>query len=238
MQALAAAGWVRCWQYASTSHALENYYKVTPAGYRLLNGHRSPLPPRGFFRPVSLGLQEHTQSLADFFVHTLVSGHEEGISLLGFHRENDARLCLGEHVQCPDMVLQFRYGDAVLNFFVELDNATEPIFSRKERDSWERKIRFYERYQDACPQRFRVLVLTARSETRHQSILHAASRLIRNSNRRLFYAAPLTTYLSEQAGVSAPCFLDHQGACHAIVPTAKPQCRPKFQPLDPALAFC
>ena len=56
MQAMASAGWVRVLQYASTSHGVENYYKLTTAGYRLLNGPKTPLPSRGFFRPVSLGL--------------------------------------------------------------------------------------------------------------------------------------------------------------------------------------
>ena len=45
-------------------------------------------------------------------------------------------------------------------FFLELDNSTESIRSQVSLDSWQRKIRFYERYQDAKTERFRVLAIT------------------------------------------------------------------------------
>ena len=50
------------------------------------------------------------------------------------------------------------------NNFVELDNGTERIQSDKDTDSWQRKVRLYEQFQDQTqPHRFRVLVLTTRS---------------------------------------------------------------------------
>lgn len=237
MQALASAGWVHCWQYASTSRGAENYYKVTPAGYRLLNGPKAPLPPRGFFRPVSLGLQEHTRALADFLVCTLVSTHDAGLAIMACHRENDVRLALGSEIQMPDMMLQLRRGDEAFNFFIEVDNATEPIFSHKERESWERKICFYDRFQDSAPHRFRVVVLTTRSDHRHQSILHAASHLVRNPRRHLFYATPLATYLAQQSAVLSPCFLDHVGKAHSLIPVMHRESIAPIYSLDPALAF-
>lgn len=218
LQVLASAGWVRSFRYFSTTSGTENYYRITPSGYRLLNGPKAPLPTRAYFQPVSLGLQQHTCALADFLVHTLVSAFHAGITVSCFQRENDVRLTLGEEVQIPDLALQLRRGDQTFNFFIEIDNATEPIFSRKERDSWERKIRFYDRYQDACPQRFRILVLTTRSERRHFTILHAVARLLRNPRRRLVYAVPLDRFLSEEHAVLTPCFLDHEARLHALVP--------------------
>jgi hypothetical protein len=218
LQALASAGWVRSFRYPTTSSAAENYYTLTPAGYRLLNGPKIPLPPRGSFQPVSPGLQQHTRSLADFLVHTLVSAFHADVPVLCFQRENDVRLALGSDLQIPDLAMQLRNGDQAFNFFVEIDNATEPVFTRKDRDSWQRKIRFYDRYQDACLQRFRVLVLTTRSERRHLTILHAVASLVSNPRRRLFYAAPLHRYLSEEDAIHTPCFLDHEACLHPLLP--------------------
>jgi len=106
MQALATAGWVRCWHYASTSRGAVNYYKLTPDGYRLLNGPKSALPSKRFFQPVSLALQQHTRSLADFIVHTAVSARIAGVSFTDFYRENDLHLHIGDEQLLPDCAFQ------------------------------------------------------------------------------------------------------------------------------------
>jgi hypothetical protein len=228
MQILTSAGWVRCWQYASTSRGAENYYKLTSAGYRLLNGPEAILPSRAFFQPVSLGLQQHTRALADFLVHTLVSAHAVGAELVSFHRENELKLTLGAQAIAPDSALRLRTSDgAVFNYFVEVDSSTEPVFSHRECESWERKLSFYDRYQDAQAERFRVVVLTTRSPRRHLAILSAAATLIRNPHRRLFYAAPLATYLAAPGGVLAPCFTDHAGEKHSLIPPQRQAASPR-----------
>jgi hypothetical protein len=235
-----SAGWVQCWQYATSSRGAVNYYKLTPAGFRLLNGPKTPLPSRAYFQPVSLGLQEHTRALADFIVHTLTSAQTASLAVLTFHRENELRLELGDAMLMPDCAFQILTTTGeVLRFCVEIDNGTEPLFSSKERDSWQRKIRFYERYQDGLPQRFRVVVVTTKSDRRHLSILRAASPLVRNPQRRLVYAAPLAAYLAAPDGVLAPCFLDHdQTPCALVPPTSSGATTPAPIPqLDLALAL-
>ncbi|MCA9249123.1 MAG: hypothetical protein KDA42_18500 [Planctomycetales bacterium] len=72
LQALTAAGWAATFRYFTTEAGVLNYYKVAPAGYRLLNGEDAILPKRSFFNPVSPSLQQHTRDLADFIVHTQV----------------------------------------------------------------------------------------------------------------------------------------------------------------------
>jgi len=240
LHVLALAGWVQRWQYATTSRGAQNYYKLSPAGFRLLNGPKTPLPSRGYFRAVSLGLQEHTRALADFIVHTLISAQTASIPVLTFHRENELRLEMGDEMLMPDCALQLRTGAGeLLSFCIEIDNGTEPVFSSKERDSWQRKIRFYERYQDCLSQRFRVVVLTTKSDCRHLAILRAASQLVRNPQRRLLYAAPLADFLAAPGGVLAPCFLDHvQRPCAMVPPLRKPVAPPRPVPrLDLTLAL-
>ena len=93
---------MRCWHYASTSRGAVNYYKLTPDGYRLLNGPKSELPSKRFFQPVSLALQQHTRSLADFIVHTAVSARMAGVAFTDFYRENDLHCA----TDCPASFLQ------------------------------------------------------------------------------------------------------------------------------------
>ena len=219
MQALARAGWVNVYQYASTSRGVENYYKLTSAGFRLLNGPKAPMPRRSFFRPVSLALQEHTRALSEFLVHTLVSVHDAGTHILSFHRENDLRLSVGGEQLLPDAALQLgTSSDDALNFFIEMDNGTEPVCSRKERESWQQKISFYERYQDICPRRFRVLIVSTRNTARHCHILETAAKMLSNLQRRLFYAVSLPTFLLTDNGIVDPCFEDHLGDRQSLIP--------------------
>jgi hypothetical protein len=62
---------------------------------------------------------------------------------------------------------------------------------------------------------------------------------MRNPKRRLFYAASLSTYLTVPAGVLAPCFTDHAGLVHALVPlqrnTPPRQVQSSLVQLTPAL---
>ena len=237
---MASAGWVRVLQYASTSHGVENYYKLTTAGYRLLNGPKTPLPSRGFFRPVSLGLQEHTRALSDFIVHMLVSAHDAGIALLSFCRENDLRLTIGEERLLPDNAFQLgTEAGETFNFFVELDNGTEPVSSRKERESWQQKISFYDRFQDQCSYRFRVLIVCTRNRQRSNHIMQAAAQMLRNPQRRLFYAASLPRVLSTDNLVTEACFQDHLGKSQSLIPKPFPAAAASVaaQKLDHTPAF-
>jgi hypothetical protein len=114
------------------------------------------------------------------------------------------------------------------NFFLELDNGTEPVRSQQQRQSIERKIRFYERLQDAAlaewgrsnrarPQPpYRVPFFT-RSTERMQHILLAARMLAPNPDRRVCLGVSIGEYLAEPNALRSPLALDHHGRWQGIV---------------------
>ncbi len=221
LQRLGDAGWVRCWPYASTSAASANYYKLTPAGYRMHNGPTSPLPRRSFFYPVSMSRQQHTQHLADFIVDTTVAAHRAEVSIADFYAENTLRLSLGGELALPDCSFRLETADqSSLNYLVELDNSNEPVFSNKERDSLARKVRFYDRYQDTISARMRVLFLFTGGEDRMQRFLGVVRQITGHRDRRLVLAALLSDYLAADDPLSTPVFSDRFGQCHSLIPSA------------------
>jgi len=221
MQALHDAGWVKRWRYATASRGALNYYKITREGFTLLNGPKAPVPSRRFFKPVSLGLQEHTRALADFIVHTLVSAKRSGIDVTYFRREQEVVLKLGSERQLPDCVFQLKTGtNRAFNFLVELDNGTEPVCSKKERESWQKKISFYDRYRDVAAGPFRVLIIVTKEGNRLAHILETARRSVGNPYRSLFYGVSLAQYLSEADVLFSSCFQNHHLRRISLIPSA------------------
>jgi hypothetical protein len=220
LQRLRDAGWVRCWPYASTSPAAANYCKLTPAGYRMLNGPAAPMPRRSFFNPVSMALQQHTQHLADFIVATTVAAHRSQVTLADFYGENLLRLQVGGEKLKPDCAFRLETAqNSSFNYLVELDNGNEPVFSNKERDSLARKVRFYDRYQDAFSARMRVLFLFTGSTTRMHRFLGVVRHLNEHRDRRLVLAASLSDYLAANDHLFAPLFYDRFQQSQSLIPT-------------------
>jgi hypothetical protein len=230
---LCDAGRVQRWQYATAGQGAPNYYTLSRLGYRLLHGDDAVPPTRRMLDPVGISRQHHTQSLADFVVHTAVAAHRRGLAFTGFCRENTLKLTVGGESLFPDCAFQLiEPGGMALRFMVEIDAGSERIHSSKDTESWERKLRFYDRYQDNSPERFRVLILTTRSEERASRILDAAARLVTNPHRSLFYACSLPAYLGQADTLGAPCFRDHRGKDIALVPARQPP-SPASSPLPP-----
>lgn len=219
LAALLRAGWVRRWSYAAATRGTPaDYYRLTLAGFRLLYGPDARPPTRRAFAEIGLAHQHHTRSLADFIVHTVVSAHRHRLAVADFYRENTLRLVVGEESVLPDCAFRMRLPQCQLNFVVELDNGTERVRSEKEVESWERKIRLYDAYQDRVSHRFRVLIVTTRSGDRLQRILDAAGQLSGNPQRRLFYGIHLADFLRTEDAVAALCFRDHTGRRVSLVP--------------------
>jgi hypothetical protein len=240
LQQLGARGWVQCWQYASTSHGAVNYYKLTTAGYRLLNGPDAVLPGRGFFQPVSLALQQHTQHLAEFIVQSQRAAHRaHGVELLQYYRDGQLVLEQDQQRLVPDGGMQLKCRQRPYNFLVEIDCGSEPVRSGKERDSLERKLRLYDAYHQASPGSFRVLTLFTKAGPRMAHFLKLADELAVHRNRRLFYAAPLAEYNAHRDPLFAPLFLDHTLAPVSLLPMkAAPLYTPRQPRLDEALVPC
>lgn len=219
---LAAAGRVHRWQYSTAGPGSLNYYTLAPLGYQLLHGPKAPLPSRGAFAEVGIARQLHTYSLADFIVHTAVAAHQAGVSFTGFCRENSVCLRVGQELLWPDCAFQLLTpAGQDLGYLVEIDNYSERLRSTKDTDSWERKIHFYDRYQDCCPRRFRVLVVCTRSGERLEHILHLAARKQRNLQRSLFYGISLPDYLAEAQPLMSCCYRDHRGQSVSLLPCSQ-----------------
>ena len=226
LQKLAEAGWVRRWVFATASRSgAPDYAKLTLLGYRLLHGEKAQPPTRRYLSEVGIAHQHHTHRLAEFIVHTAVAAHRVGVAMKNFSRENTLRLEIAQDNLLPDSAFDLVSHDGqAYRFFVELDNGTERVRSEKETESWQRKIRLYEQWQDRiAPQRFRVLVVTTRSRDRLDYILDLASQHARNPKRSLFYAIHLDDYLRLENALCDGGFRDHRGGTAALIPAVSPQ---------------
>jgi hypothetical protein len=217
MQQHQAAGWTHTYTYATASAGQLNYYKLTPTGYRLLNGPDVPLPKRSFFNEVSPALQRHTRHLADVIVQTNVAAARLGVTIHEQQGENQLVLSLGDRVQKPDYSFRLATRDGVFTYFDELDESTEPIASTKQRESLEAKIRFHEDYQNATGERYRVRMIFAKATSRVFQFLQLARRHA-TRQRSIFYIVLLDKYLSHDSPLTSPLFIDHFNRLQALVP--------------------
>lgn len=228
LQVLRQAGWVRRWQYATASRGgAPDYYRLTLAGYRLLYGADAVPVTKRQFSEIGVARQQHTRALADFIVHTIVSAHTRGLPVVDFCRENTLRLDVGDASLFPDSAFTIRLPDQQFNFVVELDNGSERVRSQKDAESWERKLRLYDAYQDRAATRFRVLIVSTRSRERADYIRRTAAALASNPKRMLAYSIHLDDYLPQADGVCADCFTDHDGHTVAMIPVRQLPLREK-----------
>lgn len=213
LQKLRDIGWVKNWPYVMAGRgSAPDYYKPTLLGYHLLYGEHAVPPTKRHFAEVSVANHHHTCCLAEFIVHILVAAKRSGVRLINFYRENTLRLQFANEALCPDCAFDVRWSEVrQYNFLVELDNGTERIRSDKDTDSWQRKIRLYHILQArTLPKRFRVLVVTTRSQGRLDSIRTLVAEQSGNSPRSLFYFAHLADCLAVPDLLVKPCFRDHR----------------------------
>jgi hypothetical protein len=215
-----AAGWVRRYRYATSERGTPaDYYKLTLAGYRILQGESAESPTKRFFDELKLGRHHHAKSLADVLVHTATSAHQSVIRMSDIHPENTLRLEIGSERLYPDGAFSLTTSSGRgFNFCLELDCGTEALRSTKDRDSIERKIRFYDRYQDTASERFRVLFVVTRSEDRLAHILETAGKVVRNTRRSLCYGVLLEDSLRCPEALTSPCFRGQRVEPVALIP--------------------
>jgi hypothetical protein len=121
---------------------------------------------------------------------------------------------------CPDGAFELRTSDGKqFNFVVEIDCSTERVASPRDADSWQRKIRLYDRLQDLnLPHRFRVLVICTGGRERLRHILSTAATHFRNPQRSLLYGTLLPEFLSQADPLHTKIFHDHLHRAVALVP--------------------
>lgn len=216
---LRKAGLVRSFPYAALERGPVLYYVLTLAGHRLLHGPEATLPSKRACSPISVGHQRHAFALSEFVVHTVAAAHRAQVGFGGYYRENACRIPVGSEILYPDAAFQLLppFGPE-LGFLVEIDNCTERIRSAGDLDSWHRKIRLYDAFQDRCARRFRVLVVTTRQTPRLDRILTLAGSLQMNPARRLFYGVALPDFLAAADALRQPIFRDHRGESASLVP--------------------
>ncbi|MCA9076569.1 MAG: hypothetical protein KDA93_16210 [Planctomycetaceae bacterium] len=233
LRALKQSDLVRSWSYATANDGRSpHYHKLSRDGYRLLYGEDAHLPKRRYFEAISPGHHHHTQSLAEFLVHTIVTGHRQGIELRQYARENTLKLEADGYVLYPDAAFQLLSSDGrSFNFVVEVDNGTERVRSRQDVESIERKLRGYDRHQsqfDALdPARYMVMFVTTRSQARLQHILDLAAMVQSNPQRTVFVGVELSTFLSCPNPFRDAVLTDHRGLKRSLIPISQAPHRPQ-----------
>jgi hypothetical protein len=126
---------------------------------------------------------------------------------------------IGDRTQKPDYSFRLQTRDDVYTYYDEIDEATEPITSTKQRESLEAKIRFHEDYQNATGERYRVRVFFAKASPRIVQFLNLARKhAIRQ--RSVFYAVLLEDYLKHGSPLTSPIFIDHFHRVQSMVPAS------------------
>lgn len=221
LQSLGAEGWVRSSYYAMAAQgAAPKYYFLTATGFAMLHGPDVLPVGKRSFAPLPVTRHRHSRALADFVVHTCVAAHASGARLANFYPENRLQLHVDGETFSPDGAFELHTpSGSQLNFVLEIDCGTERVISPHDVDSWQRKIRLYDRLQDLNhPHRFRVLVVCTGGRQRIDHILTAAKKLYRNAQRTLLCGVTLEAYLAQPDAVRVSVFSDHLQRRVALVP--------------------
>ena len=226
LQTLSEAGLVRAFN-ATAVGGLLNYYKLSPEGFRQVQGVEAPLPPRSYFAEIAPSRFMHTLTVAEVIVQTIVAAHDFRIEVGCFHREHELVLEAAGQTLIPDCHFLLTSAGKHFQVLFEIDNSTESIDSFSHQ-SIKNKLLGYDTYQDGVlagwakagrdgsRPAFRVAFLTKTAE-RAEHILSLAKELARNQDRRLIVAATQDAFLAEPDVLRQPVFLDHFGGWQSLV---------------------
>ena len=227
LQSLGDAGLVKSFPAAIPGGGSMSYYRLTMEGHRAAFPDTTEPPSRATLTEIAPSRLKHSMACADVIVHTFVACHEQRVEVMRSLGDGRLTLAIGEYRQQLDIHVQLRQSDMTFNLVFEVDNATEPLDSRREQ-SLRTKILGYESYQNWVLQLwkdsaregpkpcFRVVFLTIGPE-RANHILWLARDLARDRKRRLVYAATQDIYLAEPKAVTHPIFNDHHGQWQSLV---------------------
>ena len=220
---LTRAGLLRRFRYAALEGSGQFYYTLTPESFYLIHGNDAALPGPGAFREIGIARHHHTHSLTEFIVQTVIAARAADAEIGDFTRENGLKLTIAGDDLYPDGSFTLTQpGRAPFLFYVELDNSTEPLGSERSRDSWLRKMRFYEEVQNHSTTRFRVLGIVTRSKQRLQNIAALAASVATNPQRSIFLGAHLPDFLGSERPLTSPLFTDHRGLHVSLLPSLPP----------------
>ena len=228
---LTRGGLLRRFRYAALEGTGQFYYTLTPESFHLIHGTEAALPAPAQFREIGIARHHHTHSLAEFIVHTLVAAPVANATIGEFTRKNGLKLTIDADDLYPDASFTLTLPDRTpFLFFLELDNSTEPLGSPRSRDSWLRKLRFYEELQNRSTMRFRVLGVVTRSKQRLLNIAAMAATAATNPQRSLFLGVHLAEFLASDRPLTSPIFTDHRSLHISLLPS-----RHRLQLMSPLL---
>lgn len=248
LQALSGAGFTRSVSAGLTGGGLLHHYRLAVNGFRAIHPDSNEPFPRLLSADIAPSRIQHATTTADVIVHTLVSCDLARVKVTQFSGDGRLTLEAGEYCQQPDCHFQLEFAGMFFNLLFEIDNATEPLDSRREQ-SIRTKILGYETYQDwvlrvwndngrpGIRPSFRVILL-AKGAERANHILWLAHSLVRNKDRCLVYASTQDQYLGSATPLTHPIFNDHFGQWQALLnptPTSGFTLRPPIR-LRPPVA--
>jgi hypothetical protein len=227
LQTLAESGLIRAFPATHGVGGPVNWYKLTAEGYRTVHGAEMTLPHRSRFEAIPPSRFQHTQTLAEIIVHSLVATHRDRCTVQFFHGDGEARIDVSSHTFYPDCFFQFAVAGKQFNAYFEIDQSTESIDSNAEQ-SIRTKLLNYEAYQDSLvawwkgqgergPRPYFRVVFLTRSQERANHILWLAQTCARNADRHLVYSTTQDAYLTESRALQSPLFLDHHGRWQSLV---------------------
>jgi hypothetical protein len=101
-----------------------NWYKLTPEGFRSVRGVEAALPHRSRFEATPPSRFQHTQTLAEVIVHSLVAAHRDRCTIPFFQGDGEARIDVAAHTFYPDCFFQFVLSGSQFNNYFEIDQST------------------------------------------------------------------------------------------------------------------
>ncbi len=248
LQSLTQAGFIKTCATAQFTGGTLHYYRLAASGFRAVHTDFDETIPKYTGTEIAPSRFQHAMITADVIVHLLVSCHRSRVTVTQASGDGRLTLEVGEYRQQPDCQFQLLFAGHTFNLLFEIDNATEPLDSRREQ-SIRSKILGYESYQDWVLQvwknggrvgprpAFRVVFLT-RSTDRANHMLYLAGELARNKSRRLVLATSQDQFLVASETVIEPILNDHFGHWQSIVnsqPTSPHNLRPPVR-LQPPIA--
>lgn len=226
LQALAMAGLIRSWSTAHAGGGLQNYYKLTPAGFTRLHGPDAESPSQAFFAEVAPSNFAHTFRLAEAIVAIQCACHARRVTIDRFLRENELTFQAGDQQVQPDCFFRLSAQGRAFSLAFEIDNSTASVDSYAV-NSVRRKLTVYHAYQNRVlaqwlsagkqweRPRFRVVFLTQSVERAYHIL--ALARETGHRARRLVYAATLDAVVTDPDPLMSPILLDHFGHWQALV---------------------
>ena len=202
----------------------EQYYKLSPQGYRYLHGLEDSASVPDVFEPMKPLTQLHHFPLLNVVIHLYADAHRSCLTIktdLG-DRQNSFDFLIGDLI--PDRTLEFvTTGGKVNRVFLELDNSTETLRTKKDKESWTRKIMMYEQLRDNERDPFRVHVVATKSFIRLQNILDLAKEVSQRPDRPLFTGSHIATLLAARHPLVQPWWLAAEGKAVPMVYGQKTQ---------------